>query len=394
MNILIFIPHDTLIGPQGAHKRLEALVETLSDHRLIYFVPESTPAEARRALSGKVVYTFSEPGIASKRIPYLLELGGKWLDTLEGTVRQEEIDLIICSFPWGLSAISKRTSLPIVYFSHGVEADFAEVTLRHLGLSFPVVRSCFQFLIKKMEEQACAASSRVLTISEADSRRLEELYGEPAEKFHHFPQPVLIQQKEREKIRCREILGLEQDEKLILFHGSFSHLPNREAIELIRKRIVPNLRKLVSGWTFLVAGTDVPVFNEPDCKGLGFVSDLDALMGACDVAAVPILSGSGVRMKIFDYFAAGLPTVSTTKGAEGLGCSDGVEILLAADEPDFLAKLRMILTDERLCESLREEAKAFLQRNHHGPSIRVALEKCLAEISANSRRAGDRKLSR
>jgi glycosyltransferase involved in cell wall biosynthesis len=55
------------------------------------------------------------------------------------------------------------------------------------------------------------------------------------------------------------------------------------------------------------------------------------------VAAVPLMQGGGTRLKILEAFAAGVPVVSTSKGAEGLDVLDGREIVIA-DEPEAIAQ--------------------------------------------------------
>ena len=69
----------------------------------------------------------------------------------------------------------------------------------------------------------------------------------------------------------------------------------------------------------------------------------------------PILSGSGVRVKLLEAFAAGIPVVSTRLGAEGLASSDG-EICVLADDPDTFAEKTLSLIKNQ------EEAEAMARR--------------------------------
>ena len=70
---------------------------------------------------------------------------------------------------------------------------------------------------------------------------------------------------------------------------------------------------------------------------LGKVDDIREVLSRYTVFVAPILTGSGIRVKILEAFAAGIPVVSTSLGAEGLG-SDEQEIVKIADKPDQFAE--------------------------------------------------------
>ena len=76
----------------------------------------------------------------------------------------------------------------------------------------------------------------------------------------------------------------------------------------------------------------------------GFVEDVRIPLGEYAVFVCPILSGSGVRVKLLEAFAAGIPVVSTRIGAEGLAETDG-EICALADDPEGFAKRIIHLFD-------------------------------------------------
>ncbi len=63
----------------------------------------------------------------------------------------------------------------------------------------------------------------------------------------------------------------------------------------------------------------------------GFVEDAVAVIAQAQVAVVPLLAGSGTRIKILEAWAAGTPVVSTTLGAEGLEFHDREHLVLADD---------------------------------------------------------------
>ena len=80
------------------------------------------------------------------------------------------------------------------------------------------------------------------------------------------------------------------------------------------------------------------------------------------VAVVPLLSGSGTRLKILEAWAAGLPVVSTTLGAEGLPVRDGETVLLADDAEAFAAAVTRLLTCTELRHRIGSAGRLLLEK--------------------------------
>ena len=381
MNILIFIPHDTLLGPQGALHRLRGLTTSLANHKIVYLVPNSVPAADTTAFGSAKVYTYAEPGILGKKIPYLLDYRKSWLKSFDDAVDTEQIALAIFVFPWGLAAAAARRKLPAVYYSNGVEHDFTDITLRHLGLSALPIGDLLRRFIGALERRACDSAAAIITMSGRDSERYQELYGIPKHKLFAFPQPMLSSGGMPAVKLPRSTWGLNDQQLLIVFHGSWQHLPNREAITAIREKIASEITKSYPQCHFIIAGSGVPQFEEPGVTGLGFVENLPALLSVCDVAAVPVFSGAGVRMKLFDYFQSGIPCVSTRKGAEGLDLTDGKEILFSSDDcAHFTIKLTELISNAELRATISRSASDYIKSSHDPATVAHDLNELLNSL--------------
>ena len=83
--------------------------------------------------------------------------------------------------------------------------------------------------------------------------------------------------------------------------------------------------------------------RDPTIEVTGFVEDAVALIAQSQVAIVPLLAGSGTRIKILEAWAAGTPVVSTTLGAEGLEYRDREHLILADDAESFTAAVSELL---------------------------------------------------
>ena len=144
----------------------------------------------------------------------------------------------------------------------------------------------------------------------------------------------------------------------LLFLGSFRHLPNQEALNWFLRGVFPKLRSAEPRIRLVVVGSDPPPpHSVPDDEAIelvGFVEDVREPLARYAVFLCPILSGSGVRVKLLEAFAAGIPVVSTRLGAEGLAATDG-EICALADEPDAFAQaiLELLANPEKAGEMAR-----------------------------------------
>jgi glycosyltransferase involved in cell wall biosynthesis len=91
---------------------------------------------------------------------------------------------------------------------------------------------------------------------------------------------------------------------------------------------------------------------------VGFVEDVREPLARYSVFVCPILAGSGVRVKLLEAFAAGIPVVSTRVGAEGLANKDGEICALADDPSEFAARAVRLLQNPSEAESLSRRARA------------------------------------
>jgi glycosyltransferase involved in cell wall biosynthesis len=144
------------------------------------------------------------------------------------------------------------------------------------------------------------------------------------------------------------------DEEAIVFSGNMEYHPNRTAVRFFRREIWPLLRERWPQLVWRLVGKNPRAVMEltlgdPRIELLGPVDDAVAELARCRVAVVPLLAASGTRLKILEAWAARLPVVSTTIGAEGLEACDGEHLLLADDAAAFAAEVTRLLA----CKSMR-----------------------------------------
>ncbi len=155
----------------------------------------------------------------------------------------------------------------------------------------------------------------------------------------------------------------------LLFLGSFRHRPNVEALQWMIRHVMPEVLRQEPRARLYVAGSDAPESHTiPDLGGavrvLGFVPDVRGVLARYAVFACPILSGSGVRVKLLEAFAAGIPCVSTRLGAEGLASEDGPVCRLADDPREFAQKIVELFRHPEEASAMARRAREYLEQRH------------------------------
>ncbi|MDX1980670.1 MAG: glycosyltransferase [Bryobacteraceae bacterium] len=153
----------------------------------------------------------------------------------------------------------------------------------------------------------------------------------------------------------------------MLFLGSFSHLPNQEALDWFARQVLPMVIEKCPRAKLVIIGSNPPPRHSlpvPDSnvEMRGFVEDLQEPLRRYAVFVCPILTGSGVRVKLLEAFAAGIPVVSTRIGAEGLTGTDG-DICALADTPgEFAARIIELFASPQASSAMQHRARSYVTR--------------------------------
>lgn len=155
-------------------------------------------------------------------------------------------------------------------------------------------------------------------------------------------------------------------EDAIVFSGNMEYHPNRAAVRYFREQIWPTLRARFPGLVWRLVGkhpqavADV-IAGDPRIQCTGAVADAIPHIASAKVAIAPLLAGSGTRLKILEAWAAGVPVVSTSIGAEGLGARHNEHLVLADTPADFAEAVASLLASAELRARFRTTARSLLE---------------------------------
>lgn len=179
--------------------------------------------------------------------------------------------------------------------------------------------------------------------------------------------------------------GFEQ-RRDVVFVGNFAHHPNRDAATYLVREVWPLVRKEIAGCRLRLAGYDpkgvLSDLGSDDVSVVGWVEDLDAYLAEPRVFAAPLRYGAGLKGKIGQALALGLPVVTTHIGAEGMRLTNGREALIVEDAPGFATAIARLYRDEALWRDLAQRGKDHVRANYVPAVIRRTVHAMLDELDA------------
>lgn len=151
------------------------------------------------------------------------------------------------------------------------------------------------------------------------------------------------------------------------FVGSYGHRPNVDAATYLARDIAPLLRESNPNIVGFLVGSNPPrelaSLEAENLKVLGFVPDLTTLLHRLRCTVAPLRYGAGLKGKILESFAHGLPCVMTELAAEGLNLPRQLAWLIALTPEQFTEKLLAVHEDESLNARLSAHALDYIREN-------------------------------
>ncbi|HEX8457579.1 MAG TPA: glycosyltransferase [Pyrinomonadaceae bacterium] len=170
----------------------------------------------------------------------------------------------------------------------------------------------------------------------------------------------------------------------LLFLGNLIHRPNADAVHHFMRDIFPHVRRALPQVKLRVVGDNVTpeiaAYAAADVEVLGYVPDIEPYLGRSRVMVVPIRYGAGLKGKLGDALAHGLPVVTTSIGAEGFGLTGGVEALVADDPEEFAAAVVRLYEREDVWTELSERGYRHIEKHFAPAAIAEVVNASMREL--------------
>jgi glycosyltransferase involved in cell wall biosynthesis len=172
---------------------------------------------------------------------------------------------------------------------------------------------------------------------------------------------------------------------ILLFVGTLNYRPNIHGLEWFIESVFPSFKKEYPDAKLLVVGLCPTDAIKKLCEaGDGIelysdVPDIKEYYRQCRALVVPLLSGSGTRIKILEAALANTPVLSTPTGAEGLELVDGTDLLLFGTARDFCTKYSRLLNRDKY-NSLTRNARKAVQSHYSTQRFNHVMAQVLRKI--------------
>jgi len=200
-------------------------------------------------------------------------------------------------------------------------------------------------MMRRYEEAALRRADAVVCLGDRDRRLLHDFYGVDAEVWY----PSVANAR---PVAERASRGL-----CLGSVGTMTWQPNRWGMDWFVRDVWPLVRQRVSAARIRLAGRgseDLPYDGVGGVERVGMVDDLIDFYDDVDVFVAPVRGGGGIKIKVMDAAARGLPVVTTSSGVEGLGEKLPTAIRVA-DDPDSFA--------EEVCRLLQSRPRLPIAEN-------------------------------
>jgi len=304
-------------------------------------------------------------------------------DRLRAICATRKVDVVVCDFLAPSINVPDDLGVPVVLFQHNVEAMIWE---RHAQVATHPVKKAYMHeqwrRMKRFEASECRRVSSVVAVSTQDADVFRREYG--VAEVPDVPTGVdtdyFVRQPDVPRIPGS-----------MLFTGSMDWMPNEDGISWFVETILPRIQAAVPGATLTIVGRN----PTPKVKSLhapqagvtvtGSVPDVRPYLASHQLFIVPLRVGGGTRLKIYEGMTMGLPTVSTTIGAEGLPVVPGEHLMLADDPESFARECIALLRDPARSSAMGDAADHYVRQQFGWDGVaRRFAEFCQAVIPTAS----------
>ncbi len=285
----------------------------------------------------------------------------QFLRALREAVRQA--DVVVFTHPW-CYPLAKRLlrGKYVIYDAHNFEWG-----LRRELLSGTTIGRLLARYVKRVEGKVARRSNAVWACSTQDADQISEAHGVPLERIFIVPNSADVQAvtpaTEDVRRRAKEHFGWGQH-PVAIFVGS-GYGPNTEAAAFIIETLAREMPDLIFAILGSVREDHLRSANQnfvlPEnvfLPGTMEETDLLTALHASDVALNPVVMGSGTNLKMLQFMAAGLATVSTPAGIRGI--SEAERFSMVTERDRFADNIRHLLSNSQfrlaMGRSARQEA--------------------------------------
>lgn len=171
----------------------------------------------------------------------------------------------------------------------------------------------------------------------------------------------------------------------VAFIAHYGHAPNIDAAKWLVSDILPLLRAQAPDIEILLVGSAMPdliiqMGEIPDVRVLGHIADLDSFLRSVRLTIAPLRFGAGIKSKVLESWAAGIPCVATPIATEGMNLPAELQLSVASSAADLAQLTAELYHASEKAASLAEAGRDYIRIRHSAERVRSALDRSLGVL--------------
>lgn len=174
-------------------------------------------------------------------------------------------------------------------------------------------------------------------------------------------------------------------EPVVSLIGSMDWYPSRSAAIRLLTRLWPEIKKKIPNSKLRIVGWHARsvlrnFLSEPDVEVFENVPDIQPYFESTNVLLYTPDRGTGMKVKVLEAFAYGVPVVTTTDGIEGLPAQDGVHVGVCDSDEGLIERTISLIKDPDRQEKQRISARLLLESYCNPQTVLDGIEKCYIDM--------------
>ena len=299
-------------------------------------------------------------------------------EKIEDTLANDNYDVVILEGLFvapNYSAIRRSFRGKIVLRAHNIEFRIWERMAENARNPFK--KMYLNFLSKRLQAFEIKSFNRmdgICAMTDLDLADIQRIC--PDVPAVSIPSGYILQHKKATE---------EEIEPQAIFHiASMDWQPNIQALDWFLEHAWTGIKAANPNCKLYLAGRKMPEhyfsLNDPQIITVGEVESAAAFYQGKSIMIVPLLSGSGMRIKIIEGMAMGKAIVSTSIGAEGIECEDGKHLLIADSADKFVEKVNYLLQNPTFRGEISRNAGDLIKNRYDNDVICDKMIRFIASI--------------
>jgi glycosyltransferase involved in cell wall biosynthesis len=304
-----------------------------------------------------------------------------FLNALKNTISEFKPDVILAESLYTAQYFNeiKTIHIPKIFRAHNVEAEiwYTRAKTEHNVFKY----AYYYFLsnkLKKFEIDIAQKSDLIAAITSVDAAYFQQITQN--KNVISLPTGFEICETQYRDIEAPNYL----------FIGALDWFPNIEALNWLTERVWPLIVKQIPSAKLHIAGRNPSKKNIEkwqkikNCIFHGQVENANSFLEKGKIVLVPLFSGSGIRIKILQAMASGLPVVATSKAAIGLGTKNLVNIRIADTASEYAKCAIELHNNKQMYERIHEESFKYIVQYHNSKKLVAQLATQIEKLINNN----------